>query len=58
MNTKKNQVVWIGKKKYCKEKLLRLNLQWDTIHFNMLGLSLSVDLTECTELTESIFLNK
>ena len=26
VNTENSQVVWIGKKKYCKEKLLRLNL--------------------------------
>ena len=27
VSTEKAQVVWIGKKKYCNEKLLRLNLQ-------------------------------
>ena len=53
MNTEKTQVVWIGKKKYCNEKLLRLNLQWDTVCFNMLGLSFSVDLKECTEINFS-----
>ena len=53
VNTAKPQVVWIGKKKRCNEKLLKLNLKWDTIHFNMLGLSFSVDLLECTEINFS-----
>ena len=50
VNTEKTQVVWIGKKKRCKEKLLKLNLQWDTSSFNMLGLLFSVDLVKCTEI--------
>ena len=53
VNTEKTQVVWIGKKKLCNEKLLKLNLKWDTTHFNMLGLSFSVDLLECTEINFS-----
>ena len=50
VNTEKTQIVWIGKKKRCKEKLLNLNLQWDTTCFNMLGLLISVDLNNCTEI--------
>ena len=53
VNTEKNQVVWIRKKKWCKEKLLRLYLQWETICFNMLGLSFSGDLMECTAINFS-----
>ena len=48
VNTEKIKVVWIGKKKQCNEKLLKLNLKWDTTHFNMLGLSISVDFYQCT----------
>ena len=53
VNTEKTQEVWIEKKKRCNEKLLELNLKWDTTHFDMLGLSFSVDLLECTEINFS-----
>ena len=53
VNTEKTQVVWIGKKKRCNEKLLKLNLNWDTTQFNVLGLSFSVDLLDCTEINFS-----
>ena len=51
--TEKTQVVWIGKTKHCNEKLLKLNLKWDTTPYNMLGISFSVDLLDCTEINFS-----
>ena len=50
VNTDKTQIVWIGKKKHCKEKLGSLKFQWDVLNFNMLGLILSVDLEKCNDL--------
>ena len=55
MNTEKTQVVWIGKKKYCKEKLLRLNLQWDTVCSNMLGKFESLPSFEILSRNKKIF---
>ena len=45
MNTEKTQIVWIGKRKHCKEKLnVTKDLVWATDTFNLLGIKFSVDL--------------
>ena len=39
MNTSKTKVIWIGRKKYSKDKLqVSVNLDWGTTHFNLLGI--------------------
>ena len=53
VNKDKTQIVWIGKKKHCKEKLLNLNFQWDICQFTLLGVKFSVDLEKCIELNYS-----
>ena len=45
MNTEKTQMVWIGKRKHCKEKLnVITDLVWGKDTFNLLGIKFSVDL--------------
>ena len=45
MNTEKTQIVWIGKKKHCKDKLnVTKGLVWGKDTFNLLGINFSVDL--------------
>ena len=45
MNTEKTQMVWIGKRKHCKEKLnVTKGLVWGNDTFNLLGIKFSVDL--------------
>ena len=45
MNTEKTQIVWIGKRKHCKEKLtVTKDLVWGKDTFNLLGIQFSVDL--------------
>ena len=44
MNTEKTQIVWIGKRKHCKEKLnVTKGLVWGKDTFNLLGIKFSVD---------------
>ena len=45
MNTEKTQMVWIGKRKHCKEKLnVTKGLVWGNDTFSLLGIKFSVDL--------------
>ena len=45
MNTNKTNVIWIGRKKYCKYKLkVSVKLDWGTTQFKLLGIIFSVDL--------------
>ena len=54
MNTSKTKVIWIGRKKYSKDKLqISVNLDWGTTHFNLLGIIFSVDLNEMITLNYS-----
>ena len=54
MNTNKTTVIWIGRKKYSKDKLqVSVNLDWGTTHFNLLGIIFSVDLNEMITLNYS-----
>ena len=39
MNTNKTKVIWIGRKKYSKDKLkVSVNLDWGTTQFKLLGI--------------------
>ena len=45
MNTSKSKMIWIGRKKYCKEKFKYMeHLDWSSEEFNLLGLDFSVNL--------------
>ena len=45
MNTEKTKLIWIGRKKYSKEKLkTSFNLHWGNTTFTLLGIQFSVDL--------------
>ena len=47
MNTSKTKLVWIGRKKYSKDKLnITYNLDWGITSFTLLGLEYSVNLEE------------
>ena len=54
INTNKTKLVWIGRKKHCKEKLKVTNrLEWGITRFKLLGISFSVDLEEIPTLNYS-----
>ena len=54
MNTNKTNVIWIGKKKYSKDKLqVLVDLECGTTHFNLLGIIFSIDLNEMITLNYS-----
>ena len=45
MNTTKTKLVWIGRKKYCREKInTSFNLEWGSTTFDLLGITFSVNL--------------
>ena len=47
VNTDKTQIVWIGKKKYSKDKIeTGRNLIWGNSDFNLLGINFSVNLND------------
>ena len=51
VNTDKTQIIWIGKKKHSKEKIVCNNHTWETIkEFKLLGIHFSVELENCLEL--------
>ena len=48
MNTSKSKMIWIGRKKYCKEKISYMeHLDWN---FNLLGLDFNVNLNLMPEI--------
>ena len=54
MNTNKTKVIWIGRKKYSKDKLkVSVKLDWGTTQFKLLGIIFSVDLQEMIALNYS-----
>ena len=53
INTDKTKIVWIGKKKYSKEKLILKKFQWDETEFTLLGLKFSVDLSKMVQINYS-----
>ena len=51
MNTEKTRIVWLGRKKHSKEKLItKYNLLWGTTEFRLLGINFHVDLTKMTDI--------
>ena len=45
MNTEKTKVIWIGRKKLSKDKLIsKYNLIWGSEEFDLLGITFNVDL--------------
>ena len=46
----KTKLVWVGKKKPCKDKLKKSGFQWGYTQFDLLGLTFSVDLSEIIDL--------
>ena len=51
MNMEKTKVIWIGRKRYSKEKLnVSYNLQWGNHEFTMLGLNFSINLKEISNI--------
>ena len=43
-------MVWIGKKKHCKDKLKKGGFQWCCTQFDLLGLTFSVDISKMIDL--------
>ena len=51
MNKDKTKMIWIGRKRFCREKLITsANLNWDDTHFTLLGLRFSTDLSKIPEM--------
>ena len=51
MNTSKSKVIWLGRKKYYKEKLkVSLKLDWGCTEFDLLGLKFNVQLNKMINL--------
>ena len=47
MNTEKTKIIWIGRKKFSKDKLkVTAQLKWGETEFTLLGLHFSVNLHE------------
>ena len=50
-NSEKTKLVWIGKKRYSKDKYkIKTNVEWGATHFYLLGINFSVDLNEMSQL--------
>ena len=59
MNTTKTKLIWIGRKKYSKEKInISTKLQWGTTIFNLLGITFSVNLDDIPSLNYSTTIEK
>ena len=50
MNKDKTKIIWIGRKRYSREKLLNTGLQWGLQEFEILGLKFSVHLDNIVSL--------
>ena len=58
-NMEKTKVIWIGRKRYSKEKLnVSYNLQWGSHEFTMLGLNFSTNLKEISNINYTRILKK
>ena len=54
INTDKTKLIWIGKKRYSKDKInTTCNFAWGATDFNLLGINFSTDLERITELNFS-----
>ena len=50
MNTMKTKVIWIGRKRFSKDKLkVNTTFEWGTTEFNLLGLEFNVDLDKMVQ---------
>ena len=50
MNTMKKKVIWIGRKRFSRDKLkVNTTLEWGTTEFNLLGLEFNVDLDKLVQ---------
>ena len=59
MNTTKTKLIWIGRKRYSREKLdTSSKLQWGSTTFNLLGIIFSVNLDDMPSLNYSVALEK
>ena len=51
MNKDKTKMIWIGRKRFCREKLnIFANLNWEDTDFTLLGLKFSTDLSKILEM--------
>lgn len=51
MNSEKTKLIWIGRKKHCKDKLqTSIKFEWGNTDFDLLGLVFSVDLQHMIEI--------
>ena len=54
MNTSKTKLIWIGRKKYSKEKIkVAAKLEWGTTTFTLLGITFSLNLDDMPSLNYS-----
>ena len=59
MNKEKTKIIWIGRKKFSKDKLaVSVKLDWGDTEFTLLGLNFSVDLSKMLELNYSTTITK
>ena len=51
VNSDKTNLIWIGHKRKCKEKLnVKVKLDWDTTEFDLLGISFAMSLNKIANL--------
>ena len=59
MNMEKTKVIWIGRKRYSKDKLnVTAQLDWGNVEFNLLGITFSVNLDTMVELNYNKAIDK
>ena len=59
MNTSKTKIIWIGRKKFCKDKLHTTHpLIWGESTFDLLGLSFTVNLKDMIKLNYSKYITQ
>ena len=59
VNTDKTKLIWIGKKRYCKDKFdIGKCLTWGVTEFDLLGVTFAVDLDKMIDLNCSNIVNK
>ena len=55
MNTSKTKIIWIGRKRYSKDKLnVNPRLEWGITDFNMLGIEFNVELDKMPKINYDI----
>ena len=59
MNTIKTKLIWIGRKKYSKEKInTNYKFEWGATDFSFLGIEFSVEITKIPEMNYSKVVSK